>query len=356
MVSALLLLTAFGQATTPKLTFQGGAFVVNGASGPEKVLLSTARPATGLDRSRGRLTLTLEKKTVTFDARGLTFAVKGTNYTNRLQAVPVSGKIATKESNEALIRAVKDGSRKLEVSALSGWAVQGKELFLLVRWDDKSGKPWLEALVKVDMGSPRPKPDLVGKFDGLSYARGVVDDVLRIKDGTLWFLAGKEDSFGVASMKTDGSDAVHKRMGDPVAKAELLPGDSTAWTLTPSAYGTSILGFATLDKNEYHLVAEVRGQMRSIVPPCLAEYRSANGEEVVSLRTGALTSMDANAEWRATSSGLLCWWPAKAPTKAVLYDDDFRKLATWDSRAKAATLGAKPKIEVTSKPHKVGRG
>lgn len=350
MFGAILLSALAGQAVPPKITFDATKFKVTGALGTDVVALASQRKvASPIDHSKGRFQITVAEKTVTFDAKGLTISTKGHAATSKMTGVPTSGKIATKESNEHLIQLVSEKKRKLEVSALSGWELIDKSLLLLLRWEGSDKKPWLEALMRVDLTEKRPQAKLVARFDGLSFAQGRVDDIMVRRADKLAILANKDDSFGVSRLTPDGKKSEFEKLGPAVSKAKLCEDEGSAWTLTPTEYGTNILGVAELDQSSYHVVSEFRGKMVGVFSPSYARYQTVAEQRMVNLLTGAEMTVDRSSGQHHTVNGLLVWTPAVNPRTAALYDPSFRKLATWVYTAPPVTVPPAAK-KPTAKP------
>lgn len=345
MFGTLLVGSLAVQLIAPKITFQDGAFLVTGALGSEIVPVSTAAKSPDpVDRSKGLFRLVVGSKTILFDAKGLTVSQKGGSVTSRLRAVPTSGKVATKESNAELMKLVGEGKRKLDVSALSGWQLNGHVLYLLFRWEGTDKKPWLEALMRVNLEEKKPQAAFVGRFKAMSSATGIVDDVLFVQSERLAVLGNNGDKFGLALMTTDGAESDFDEYGDAVAKSRLMENGTSAWTLTPTQYGTNILGLADLDKHTYNVTGEVRGKMVSIKAPGLARFRSVKGVKVLNLMTGSEMTVEPDSEERQLTNGILLWAPAKNPARAALYDGSFRRLTVWAMPAVAKPTNAKPPV------------
>lgn len=359
MVIGLSTLLVMAQTSVPKIDFKDGVFVVSGARGTEKVPIAGTKPVSGpLDAKLTRFRYASEGKTVWFDKNGIAYSQKGFRWRSTLRAVPTSGKVATKESNEELVRLLKEGQRKLDVSALSGWAVVDKQVYLLARWDDASKRPWLEALVSIDLSQKRPEPKLAAKWPGLSFATGVVDSALVTKDGALASLANGPENFGRAEFHIQSGETMFEPLGPRVSKARFVPGTQTVWTLTPTSYGTNLLGLVNVGANSLRTVAEVRGKMKGVVNPAVAQYVGVDGPRWLNLHTGAETAGTMDSQAWGTSNGILVWSPSHDPKSADLFDGSFRKLATWKwsptvtktTSGKAASTSPKPPSARTAAP------
>lgn len=328
----------------PKVALESGSFVVEGAGGKESVpLVSAKKKMLGINPINQNFQIVLGGKNLLFDGKTFKISSKGTKpLISQFKEIPVSGKIATKESNEALMKLVREKKRTLEFSAISGWESIKKDLYLLLRWDDSDKKPWLETVVKFDMTQSAPKPKLIGRFEGMSFAGGKSDDILTLRGPNLAILANNETGFGMARLSLDGSTASFKRLGNAVGKARMSAEGDVAWTLTPTSYGTNIMGIADLDQNDYREVSEFRGKMTEIVFPSYAKYKTDNKNSLINLKSGASMDMKDEFGQHPTSSGLLVWTPSRNPKEAYLLDPSFRKIAVW-SASSAPLMTVKPK-------------
>lgn len=334
MVGAFIVATVVGQVTPTKLSFRDGAFVVSGASGNESVKLSTpSKSDPAVNRAKRQFLLKSGDVSVHFGTKGLTIRDGKRVTVTRLNGVPTSGKIATKESNAELMDLVSKKERSLAVSALSGYEMVDKTLYLLARWEDKGKSPWLEALVKVDLDKSPVKAELIRKLDGLSFAQGAVDDVLFLRGKNLAVLSNTEGHFGLTRIPLDDAKPDFEALGDAVGKAKLSEDGSSAWTLTPTAYGTNIVGIADLDQSSYHVVSEFRGKMTEIQHNAFALYKVGPKQRVINLQTGALTEVEPSSVFCPTGQGVLVYSPAENPIKAQLLDSQFRRLADWSAPA-----------------------
>ncbi|MBS1723605.1 MAG: hypothetical protein JSS66_11695 [Armatimonadetes bacterium] len=347
MLGAFLLSVLAQQANPPKVTFQDEGFVVSGALGTEIVPLAPKKKlADPVDRSKGTFVLIVKDTKVVFGNKGLSLSRKGFSSTNDLHLVPTSGKIATKDSNAELIKLVAAKKRKLSVSALSGWEAKGEKLVLVARWVDADKKPWLEALIGLDLTEKKPAPHLLGKLSAASFAQGTVDDVLVARGDKLGLLGNKDGKVGLCRFAWNGTGQEFVPYGKAVSKAKLDDGGAQAWTLTATPYGTNILGLLDLDEGTAHEVAEIRGKMKAVESMC-AVFDTGKELRMVSLSTGAQIPLKPDATVRQTANGLLLWAPGPSPKSAALYDQSFRQLTTWTAPPNMVVKPAVPTKPVT---------
>jgi hypothetical protein len=329
------------QASPVSLTFRDGAFLVGGSGNVSVVPVRQAPSETpGLDRKNQRWTSRVADSVLTFDTSGLTIVRGGQRSVTRLSSVPTSGKVATKESNEALLKLVADGVRRLEVSAMSGVEILESKVYLLARWEDKDGQTWLEALMVIDLAEPRPLARLIDRLPGGSFAAGVVDDVLASQDGELWALYKKGSQFGMARFKLDQPGPPATVMFGPVVeRARISPTGRFVWAHSSTRHGTVVIGFVDMESDGYIEGAEVRGRVAGFFEPAVAKVRTSAGTILVNLATGAQWQAPSDCAVRQTPAGLLVWAPPSGPKRAALHDPHGRILATWVQAAPAQARG-----------------
>ncbi|MCW5940000.1 MAG: hypothetical protein KF884_10220 [Fimbriimonadaceae bacterium] len=331
MTGLFALVALVSQSSPNTLSYQDGAFLVGGSG--NTVVVPIRQPATdtaGLDRKNQRWSAQIAGKTLTFDSNGLTIAQGAKKSISRLSSVPTSGKIATKESNEALLKLVADGVRRLEVTALSGVEIIGTKAYLLARWEDKSRNPWLEALLVVDLADAKPQASLIDRLPGFSYAVGLVDDVLAAREDELWALSQKGSQFSLAKFKVGqpGPPAVVP-LGPTVERARISPSGRYVWTHTSTRQRTVMIGYADIETQEFVQAAEVRGQVTGFFEPAYSRVKTAKGTALINLFTGAQWEIAADAAVRQTSAGLLVWAPSGEPKRATLHDPHGRVVSLW---------------------------
>ncbi len=328
MWSLALLGAAQAQAAT-RLTFQDGQFILSGPGAPVVVQLEEAGSEVSVENGPTEGRATARGVTLVASARGLRIQTAEGSIQTTLAEIPVSGRIATKASNEALMKRVRAGERSLTVTGLSGVAVLGPDVAFVARWADRDGVTWLEALMKLDPREVRPKPVLVGRVEGTTTARGFVDSVVTVRAGRVAMPVNREDGLTLLEIAPDGT-GIGVRLGPRAERALPSEDGSRVFTLQRTPHGTVMVGVATVPAEGSHrTVAEVRGAPLGFMAPSFFRYRRGTETVLVNLNTGAEAALPAASRQRATPLGLLSWQPASTPTTATLYDGSFRVLAKW---------------------------
>ncbi|MBL8065127.1 MAG: hypothetical protein JNM34_04625 [Chthonomonadaceae bacterium] len=319
------------QGSPSKISLQDSSWMVEGARGVETVSLGPKKSSpTGWDAKKGTLSFVLGGKKFLYDGKAvrITLPSKKVVSTN-FKSVPVSGKVSTQESNAELMDLVSKKVRRLEFSGIGGWVTVEKSLYLLLRWTDVKGHTWLETAVKFDMAQPVPQPSLINKFEGNSFAEGKIDQVLALRGPNLTVMANKDGRFGLSRISIKDGASNFEPFGEAVGKAKWMGAGETAWTLTPTSYGTNRMGVADFDQNDYHVVAEFRGKMTSVSAPGYASYQVGKKSNILNLLTGATLGVKDGFQLRHTVNGVLVWYGSAAPSEASLYDGSFRRIANW---------------------------
>ncbi len=326
--SATLLLAAVAQDPGVSLTFDNGSFVIKSAAKTEQVSTIPKKPP--LDSEEKSFRLYYHDVIVTFDQRGLSIGSPGKMLSSKFSSFSTSKRLfepAEIAKTEAAIRA---GTRKREASGLSGYVLDGSTLYTLIRWDEKSGDPWFEVVVSVDLESDNPEFAYAGRFRGFTTARGRVGDRLSMVGGKLVALTETLEGFGISTLDPKTGDARFKAVGPKVQDGRLVPGAARAVTIDKTRSGSYRLGVVDTDKWTYRQAAEIRGTIIGLHAPCLVQYKDRKGQMVLNLESGAEIPLPLDCKMVSVSDGLLVWAPAKNPTVAVIYvPTSFRTLARW---------------------------
>lgn len=324
---ALALLTAI--QGSPKITLQlfQGEFVIR--QGSRKSLVPIK-----LDPAKPPLAVVFRKNQnfAVWDDRGLNVRVGKKLVSYRLGEIAVSPRINERDQILETIDLIHKGKRTKGATALSGAKRIGNEAYFLVRWDDSSGKPWLEALVKVDLTAKVPGWKLLGKFEGLSLAQKPIDDKLILHNGSLAVIARRDsdwgESFYSASLKAFGFKKIGANLVDFIPTKGF-----DGLFVEKSDYGTSIAGSVDLETGKRQEMLETRGSIRPIDSdlPLIAVI---GGSSLRNADSGAEVRLPASAGVRRTSDGIVVWTPLAKPTKAWLYEPErWQALATWNQAA-----------------------
>lgn len=346
-----------GQTAT--LAYKEGSFEIKTPA--QSLIVSTERYVGPAPFPSDNVTLSYSGRQITFDSKGLGIRQGNAYGYSKLPSLAMTTKLfGNKEIAETKAK-ISSGERQAGFSALSGFEYVGTTLYLLLRWEEKSGQPWLEALVGLDMSQKQLQPKLIGRFDGVSFAKGIVDDRLESWNGGLAAFTVNGEEWGLATMTPENGAKNFVSYGAKAAAARLIPGGLKAIGMTPTNYGTTLVTLVDLATQRARLASEVRGQIRGLVEPNILHWREGSQNVFTNLETGAELRPTWDSVPVTTSLGLLVYSPSLNPERAALYDPvSFRQTASWVKPptppvipAPSAPTGSKA---VAKPPAKTGAG
>lgn len=329
IVAAGLMLSQ--QAPLREITYQDGLFTLKGPEGQSKVSLKPGFEA--MNTSTGRLWLPVGGQVLTFDQNGVGFRRNNASTYATYASIATSDKLFSKDQIDQINRDVAANKKSLDVSAVSGWEKIGETVYLILRWDDKQGTPWLEVLMKYEFPKGKPNATFLGRFDSLTNASGRVNDKLMFENGKLSTIThGGETSlletFDIVS-KSFEKAALDARFTD----AKLLEGSLFGMGLERTPAKTFLISLIDRETRSSRQVAEVRGSIANLYTPAVLHYKYENRSTLLNLASGAELIIPGDCGIEAVSSGLLLWTPAANPQVAALYSSgSFRTLARWSKK------------------------
>ncbi len=262
-----------------------------------------------------------------WDDRGLTVRAGRYVHSTRLPEIAVTPKLFPRPEILKTIDLIHRGVRKKEADSLAGSRRIGHEAYFLVRWNDANGKPWLEALVRVDLGAKHPAPVLLGRFEGLSSAEGKIADKLFLANGRLSAATRREHDWGIASYSSQDDEFQFRSVGSQLVSA--LP---NGLYLERTTYGTTLggrLDFKTDVPGPLFEDRKATGWLDAEDPP-LAVTHIHGGNVLRNCESGADLPISAKAQARRCGKLVLVWSPPENPTHAYLYDPvRWTRLAEW---------------------------
>jgi hypothetical protein len=226
---------------------------------------------------------------------------------------------------------VKRGRRSKDANALSGARRVGPNGYFLLRWDDPSGKSWMEALIRIDLTSDHPRPTLVGRFDGLSLADKPIDDRLMILNGKLAILGRVGKNWNLDTYDPTADQFESQKLGDSLV-AFALDSARTGVFVERTPYGTARSGMVDLVEGSRWGLTESPGFTRFIDSkhPLLFVERRPTGTILANGDTGALLPLDDDCGIGRMGPYTVVWSPREAPTRAALYDPErWESVASW---------------------------
>lgn len=334
MAASLLLLAILAPPPKPThytLTVFEGNFVLRHGSDVARVPIVAPPPKPKLVELYRR-----DKTYAVWDERGLTVRYGRHVHSYRLEEVAVSPKLFAPEEIQRTIDLIHAAKRQKGADALSGSRRIGQNVYFLARWDGADGKPWLEALVKVDLAASEPKPELIGRFEGLSTATLKIDDRLFLSDGLLSVATRRAHDWGVASYSWPGHEFQFRTVGD-----ELVDAFPSGLFVERTSYGTVLGGRFDPRTFSPTRLFEDRPADPSATPlewldgdlPPLAFVRSPSGRALRDCETGSELPASAAAKARRAGRLVIVWSPAANPEHAYAYDPDgWVRLASWNRK------------------------
>lgn len=342
MFGSLLLGAVLGQATAPQITLKDGTFVVKDAVAISTI--SVDGPPRALNTKDGRWWLEIGPRVFTFDENGLGIRQGKFKSYSRLNAIATTPKLFDQAKLDEINREVAEGRRSLDVTSLSGYEVVGDRLYVLLRWETNENIPWLEAIVQFDLTAKTPQAQLVGRFQGLSTAKGRVDDRLGQHADSLVAITQVPDGAGVATWDHAQAKADFKMIAPRILDAKVIEGSTYGFTVTRTRQASFQIGLIDITRSNFRRVFEFRGSIVGVESPCLLRISRNGVQSLVNLATGAEMPVPRNAGMRGTVQGVLLWTPASQPTLAQLYSTESFSLVSGWAAAQTGTTAPPPSL------------
>ncbi|MDI9636704.1 hypothetical protein QPK87_09795 [Kamptonema cortianum] len=324
IVSGFLL----GQASNPTITLQDGVFSVKGADGEVEVPIQTGGGA--MNEAAGRLWLPVAGRVVTFDHYGVGIRENNKLSTSTYPEIATTSKLFTKDEADEINRSVAREERTLDLAALSGWEKVGSKAYLLLRWEMKSGEPWLEALLELDLSTRTPIAKLLGRFEGFSYARGRVNDKLVHENGELLVLTRIGEDVRVCAYSIAKGEFRYESVGQGIGDLKLIEGSQFGLCIGKSPAGTVLVSLIDRKRAQIREAAEVRGTILGAYAPSLLHFFDGSSYHLRNLDSASELNVPKDCGIASAGDGVLIWTPKVRPMSAGLYSpSSFRLLARW---------------------------
>ena len=269
-----------------------------------------------------------------WDERGATARSGSWSYSTRLAEFPTSSRFFRREEVVETLALVKKGTRRLEATGISGAKRLGSKAFFLARWDDSGGKPWQEGLIEVDLSDAKPKPRVLGRFEGFSVARAIIDDKLSQVDGGLEVVTQGAKAWGVARYNPKQNAFTFRALGVKLQSYIPLTSGGGLYVETTS-FGTTAAGEIELKTGKRRLLYQGRGLARFVdaALPRILVGTTPIGRLLVNTGTGVETAIGGADEVRHNGRYVIAWSPAESPKSARLFDSErLIELAAWKSK------------------------
>jgi hypothetical protein len=310
--------------TSPKvevsLSFAKGVFTTSVNKDTQRTPIS-AKPT----KVQEVFALKVDKNWIVWDKRGLTIRTP--------KQIATSGKVLTKEQISENVTLFASKTRSKYASSLSGDEFVGDRLFLVPRWTDANGKPWLEALIEINLADKEPWPKLVGKVNGVSRATGTVADELFLMRGQLNLLVENLDTWGLATWDLAQNFGQYKQLGTNLVRVSNKWEESAIAFVERTQYGTEVAAWYNLEKGKRVEITEARGSVRFLrFPDPIFQIAQDSATILRNGESGQELKFSPETAFVAVKHGILAWSPASSPKQAVLIETNTLKpLAAWKS-------------------------
>lgn len=309
----------------------GREFVLRSGSKSDRVPLSPPAPRMPKPWPTEKVLFRKDAAFAVWDSRGLSVRQRSWVFTSQLTEIALTPKLFSKEEIEVTKRLLAEGKRRLAASGVVGAMRDGAVVYFLAQWRETDGRPWLEALVKVDLSDPKPKPQLVGKFGGMSLDLRPGKSRLFVRDERPCIWSKSETTWGLESFDPDTNVFDLKPVGGKADTIELGAG-RIGWFVERTEHPSRILGrWDSVTLNRRDLV-ETRGTIRLLAdrPPWIAVIHEDEGAVLQNLESGGRFLLPDSAGFDWCAFGVLVWTPREKPAKAVLYEPSrWAELSRW---------------------------
>jgi hypothetical protein len=269
-----------------------------------------------------------------WDERGLTSRAGSWSFGTRLREFPTSSRFFKREEILQTVDLAKRGVRSLEASSVSGAKRLGNNAYFLVRWDDSSGKPWQEALVALALDGPKPKPRVIGRFEGLTLSSRSIDDKMSLRDGGLEVIAQAKDAWGVSRFDPKSEEFSFRGLGDKL-QSYLSLSSAKGLFSESTAFGTCMVGEIDLGDGTRKLLYQGRGAARFVdkLTPRIIVATTPGGRILVNAATGAEVSIGSSDEVARAGKYVVTWSPSDSPKQARAFDPQrWTEIARWKAK------------------------
>lgn len=311
-------------SNSPTLKVNGGQFVVAFSGRESRVPISAGTPGQTSTQSP-----VYKKDGATFqwDANGLRIEKGSYKLVTRLPDIALTPKLFPRAEIISNRDKIEKGERAKGATRMAGSQRIGNYVYFLPRWEDKSGQAWLEALVAVNFADERPKPRLLGRFEGLTFQG--TENGLFVRGTQLSALVQNRNGWGFGLFDPANGKFAFQGMGQSASNI-YRAGNDLLYSAEALTDGRTLVSSTDLASGEKVDVLEARGAVKfSVVErPYLAEFASNLGPVLRNLETGVQMVLPAKAQYRKTQFGIVVW-PEGEPAKAILYSNErYLRLAT----------------------------
>lgn len=330
MMLAMLVAGSVLAQQTPlrEITFQDGVFILKGPEGDSQI--STRPKFEAMNTTTGQLWLPVDKYVLTFNENHVGFRRDNKANYSGYSMISTSPKLFSQAELEAIQRDVAAKRKSLDVTAISGWEKIGNHVYLVMRWEDTASKPWLEALVELDFNGNAPVANLLGRFNGMTTAKGKVNDKLMAENGKLYVVTQGASSAQLETYDIASGKFSSKALGSGFTDSKLIEGslNGMGFELTPAK--TMVISLIDREAASSRQVAEIRGAIHGVYAPAILHFGTPNRKVLLNLTSGAEIVIPKDCGIETANAGILLWTPKMNPKAAALYSSgNFRTLARW---------------------------
>lgn len=271
------------------------------------------------------------KNYAVWDDRGLSIRIGKTAKSTRLEDIATSPKAFSAEELAENVDLIQKKQRTRGATALSGAKRVGNLVFFLARWEEKGGKPWLEALVSIDLTEDTFHPKFHARLPGLTLADKKIDDRLFVLSDRLSAVSRKSDQWGVTSFDPDAGKFEFKELGKNLESFQPLSARVGAF-VERTDYGAKVGGRVDLTSLARKNLVEGKGTLKFAdkSEPLIALFSKGSQVRLLNTDTGAELELLSSVAMRRTPLGLVVWSPFNNPKRAWLYSfERWSQLAEW---------------------------
>jgi len=267
-----------------------------------------------------------------WDERGLTIRNGKRVISSHLEGIPTSPRLRSHDDILTTLKAKQDDGRSLKAGGLSGAKRVGKSVYLLVRWQDAPGRPWLECLVKVDLSSPDPAPQAIIIIPGFTFATKLIDDDLYAAPGKLYTYIQKGDSWGAWDYDLKTGEASYQTLGKNPVSITMLENQRIGFVerSDQDTFYTGIFDPASESRIDLQEFSSQPVFVKDASGEAIVRVMQRGHPAFVDLDTGATLLFSSSPEVLQTQYGLLFYGGGAHPVRAWLYSPKtWAPLAWW---------------------------
>jgi hypothetical protein len=335
---------AIAQGSGDSMHFSGGKLIIR--QNGHDTTIETSRIQI---KSQQKLVYRKDANYAVWDSRGLTVRKGKKTHSSRLPDIVLTPKLFSNGEILQTRALIATGDLKKNADALSGACQVGDLVYFLPRWDDKDGKPWLEALVQVDLAGPDLDAKLIGRFDGLTLSKLKLDNQLFATPKGLLAVTRENNphpnpspsagaqgeglpisQWGVATFDPKTQLFVFKPAGQDLAEYwRLSPNELLAEEKT--TYGSKTLARVETSTGAKRILEEFHGtaSIVSTQNPLVVRLTRSNGDTLLNLESGAAAEISSTAQARVVDHQIVVW---NQQTSALYDPSRWNKVLSGDPK------------------------